>query len=306
MVVTAGFIKLFLVTLLAISCIPSVFSKKLETVNDNEFLKLIQTEKFVVVLFTKPSCKACEDAEHELSMAREGLVDALGAWVVKAVSSPFAKLYSPTLEPAIVFFRGGIPLLYHGPVAEDDVLSILQRSQDPAVKELNDDTFEHLTQASTGATTGDWLVMFTQQSCVKSQRLQSTWEAVGSALKSRINVARVDRTTSGVTARRFEVSETPAFILFRHGKMYKYELDAYSVPNFVDFATDFYRNSKAQSIPVPKSPFDDFCEMVVEKMKENPQVVKLISIVTTVLVLLGILITFRGKAEEKKVEKKRT
>lgn len=31
------------------------------------------------------------------------------------------------------------------------------------MKALNDDTFEHLTQAATGATTGDWLVML----CVK-------------------------------------------------------------------------------------------------------------------------------------------
>ena len=27
------------------------------------------------------------------------------------------------------------------------------------VRVLNDDSFEHLTQASTGATTGDWLIL---------------------------------------------------------------------------------------------------------------------------------------------------
>lgn len=32
-------------------------------------------------------------------------------------------------------------------------------NKDPLVKELADDSFEHLTQAATGATTGDWLVM---------------------------------------------------------------------------------------------------------------------------------------------------
>lgn len=30
---------------------------------------------------------------------------------------------------------------------------------DSAVKILNDESFEHLTQASTGATTGDWLIV---------------------------------------------------------------------------------------------------------------------------------------------------
>lgn len=32
-------------------------------------------------------------------------------------------------------------------------------NKEPTVKELTDDTFEHLTQASSGATTGDWFVM---------------------------------------------------------------------------------------------------------------------------------------------------
>lgn len=233
-------------------------------------------------------------------------MDSLNAWVVKLVASPLAKLYSPSLEPAIVFFRHGVPLLYQGPFSEDDITSALQRSQEPAVKELNDETFEHLTQASTGATTGDWLVMFYKQSCVTSQRLQALWEAVGAALRNRINVARVDKGGAGaVTGRRFGITETPAFILFRHGKMFRYELDSVTVSNFIDFATDFYRNSKATGIPPPKSPFDDFTEMVVDKMKENPQVVKLGSIITSILVLLGILIKFGRRAAEP-ADKKRT
>jgi hypothetical protein len=50
--------------------------------------------------------------------------------------------------------------------------------------------------------------------CVKSQRLHAIWEAVGSELKGRMNVARVNKGgDGGATARRFEVSETPAFLL---------------------------------------------------------------------------------------------
>jgi hypothetical protein len=41
-------------------------------------------------------------------------VDSLDASVIKVVSSPLTKLYSPTLEPALVFFRHGVPMLYHG------------------------------------------------------------------------------------------------------------------------------------------------------------------------------------------------
>jgi thiol-disulfide isomerase/thioredoxin len=296
---------------LAVICflisIPSVWGKKLETVTDTDFLKLVQTEKYVVVLFSKSNCKDCQEAEHELAMARESLVDEFSAWVVKLVSSPLAKLYlAKTVEPAIVFFRHGVPLLYHGPVNEDDLVSKFRKTQDPIVKELNDETFEHLTQAATGATTGDWLVMFYKNTCITSQRLQALWEAVGAELKGRINVARVDKSGAGAaTGRRFEVKDTPAFVLFRHGKMYNYELDSLTVQNFVDFATDFFRNSKAQNIPVPKSPFDDFTEMVVEKMRENPQVVKLGSIVLSILILLGLLIKFSRKAQDR-TEKKKT
>lgn len=46
-----------------------------------------------------------------------------------------------------------------GDVEEDLILHTLSDSREPAVKELNDDIFEHLTQAATGATTGDWFIM---------------------------------------------------------------------------------------------------------------------------------------------------
>lgn len=32
-------------------------------------------------------------------------------------------------------------------------------NKEPVVKELTDETFEHLTQAASGATTGDWFIM---------------------------------------------------------------------------------------------------------------------------------------------------
>jgi hypothetical protein len=45
-----------------------------------------------------------------------------------------------------------------------------------------------------------------------------------------------------------------AIYSFRHGKLYRYELDTINVQNVIDFATDFYRNSKAENVPTPKSP----------------------------------------------------
>lgn len=46
-----------------------------------------------------------------------------------------------------------------GPLNDEEILHTFLNNKEPIVKELTDETFEHLTQASSGATTGDWFVM---------------------------------------------------------------------------------------------------------------------------------------------------
>jgi len=46
-----------------------------------------------------------------------------------------------------------------GLLEDEDIMTTFTENKAPTVKELTDDTFEHLTQASTGATTGDWFIM---------------------------------------------------------------------------------------------------------------------------------------------------
>lgn len=87
------------------------------------------------------------------------MVDTLNAWVVKITNSNLVQLYNPTREPALVFVRHGVPLLYHGEVNDELILHTFRENKEPTVRELDDSTFEHLTQASSGATTGDWFVM---------------------------------------------------------------------------------------------------------------------------------------------------
>lgn len=62
----------------------------------------------------KRDCDSCDTYENELSNVREDLVDHLSAWVVKVQDSQMTRLYTPTKEPAIVFFRHGVPLLFEG------------------------------------------------------------------------------------------------------------------------------------------------------------------------------------------------
>ncbi|XP_017753928.1 PREDICTED: thioredoxin domain-containing protein isoform X2 [Eufriesea mexicana] len=229
---------------------------------------------------------------------REDLVNSLSAWVVKAVNSQLFSLYSATKEPALLFFRHGMPLLYDGPPNNELISTMFIENKEPTVKELTDDTFEHLTQASSGATTGDWFVMFYSVDCVECVRMIARLEAVGAKLKQKINVARIDKSTTGAsTARRFNVRETPTFIFFRHGKMYRYQIPKYDVNSFVSFVKEWYRNARAETVPVPQSPFDDLVQMIANFLHENPWVMKLGSITTGVFIIISVASKFRRKTE---------
>ena len=103
---------------------------------------------------------ASHEMEAELASVREDLVETINAWVVKAINSKLKDDFNPQAEPQVVFFRKGSPVLYTGPANEEVIHDTLMSYKDSCTKELTDTSFEHLTQAGTGATTGDWLVLF--------------------------------------------------------------------------------------------------------------------------------------------------
>lgn len=91
----------------------------------------------------------------------------------------------------------------------------------PGVMSLTDETFEHQTQASTGQTTGSWLVWFyddEHDSVAGSFPSESEW------LEDHIVVGAVNvaEGKGAKTKKRFSVDELPAFLFFHKGKMYRY------------------------------------------------------------------------------------
>ncbi len=60
--------------------------------------------------------------------------------------------------------------------------------------ELTDATFEHDTQATTGSTTGDWLVSFCnrQREPLLCSQSDAIWQKVSDKLRGRVSVAHVD------------------------------------------------------------------------------------------------------------------
>lgn len=249
----------------------------IKTVTDDDLVKLFHSHSNFVVLFSKTNCETCDSLETVLGNLKQEIKDNLEAEIVKATGSQMVRLYSPTKEPAVVFFRHGVPFLYDGPANEDAVIGKLVQNKDPNVKELSDENFEHLTQASSGATTGDWFIMFYTSNCVDCQRLTAVWEAVAGDLKTRMNVARIEKDGKGsATADRFLVKEVPSFIFLRQGKFYRYEIKKYDIKSFVTFAQDWYKNASPEKVPVPQSPFDQTVEQVVHYLKNLPEYVNML------------------------------
>lgn len=249
-------------------CLIKSSFESLQGVSDDDLLDLIRNKEKLIVLFTKPNCEKCVEFEIHLGNLEDDFKKHMNSVTVKATNSHLTRLYNPAKEPAIVFFRHGVPLLYSGEPDENEIYGFFDKNQSPAVKELTDKIFEHITQAATGATTGDWFVMFYGASCVECQRLHAVWESVGATLRGRINVARMDANLAGLnTAKRFRVVNLPSFLLFRLGKVYRYDLPMKDVKTFVSFAQDWYKNSKGETVPLLSSPFDELVDWCVEMIK---------------------------------------
>ena len=118
---------------------------------------------------------------------------------------------------------------------------------------LTESNFEHLTQVATGATTGDWFVLFHKGEAECCKSLLSAWRTLASQVSSsgdlQLSIAKVDGLTNPSLVKRFNQS-LPSTVYFRLGKMYQVSVS----PNPLDLL-DFVRESKYKlfpSRPVPK------------------------------------------------------
>lgn len=131
-------------------------------------------------------------------------------------------------------------------------------------RSLNDDNFEHITQAATGQTTGVWFVNFCSPSAKACKGLAGPWEELGKELlqaqPSPVFLTTVDPHASPAQAKRFGIATLPTLLLFRDRKMYRF--DGRLTPG-VDvrgllrsFAEEGYAGAEALEVPPPASPLD--------------------------------------------------
>jgi len=125
------------------------------------------------------------------------------------------------------------------------------------VVQLDEKNFEHLTQAATGATSGDWLVVFCKDSVPRCARITAMWEKMAVSLSAsrearglpRINVAAVDAKESPWLTKRFGITSVPLVLLFKGGVMYSFHGGGFSVEKIQHFAERDYERSSRMLVP---------------------------------------------------------
>ena len=88
---------------------------------------------------------------------------------------------------------------------------------------LDGSNFEKLTQAATGATTGDWMIKFYAPWCGHCKSMQPEYEKLATELKGEINVAEVDVAKDRAIGSRFDVKGFPTMLFLSEGKVFKYK-----------------------------------------------------------------------------------
>ena len=189
------------------------------------------------------------------------------------------------------------------------------------LRDLNEDNFEHLTQASSGATTGDWLVAFGADtaSWKSDVAIRTALDTVAAEYKHQLSVAFVDIAANPKLADRLKVakpssvgSEAPMTLrYFRLEKMYYYELNKRDFASLRTFVTGGYRHVKSEKVPTEPTPFDLLVENVVMKLKQfgYPSFVGTFILILAFTAAMSILIVLaccasrEGKDQDTKFKK---
>ncbi|KAF7257253.1 Thioredoxin domain-containing protein [Paragonimus skrjabini miyazakii] len=145
--------------------------------------------------------------------------------------------------------------------------AIHQFSNGVRAARLTDANFEHDTQASTGSTTGDWLIIF---DLVNTSALQ-VYDGLAVSLRARgISLGIVDPSKSTQTGKRFDVSrqvsEQPSMLMLHRSQVYRYSgtLKRFDFAPVLQFALNSFHEHQAHAVPRPRMRFDEILDWIVE------------------------------------------
>eukprot|EP00123_Amoebidium_parasiticum_P014027 comp22286_c0_seq1/m.33029 comp22286_c0_seq1/g.33029 ORF comp22286_c0_seq1/g.33029 comp22286_c0_seq1/m.33029 type:complete len:215 (-) comp22286_c0_seq1:187-831(-) len=123
-----------------------------------------------------------------------------------------------------------------------------------SVTVLTDASFEHSTQAATGATTGDWLVHFHRGACSTCRNVDTALDKLAPAFargQTRVQFARVDCSGDGKeTCKRFDVTSYPTVLLLHQGRVHALKASPTEAA-LQAFAKGGWRDTPSSPVPPP-------------------------------------------------------
>ncbi|XP_071479347.1 dnaJ homolog subfamily C member 10-like [Diadema antillarum] len=270
----------------------------------DEYSRLIESDQRFLVNFVSPGCVKCSEFAPEYEeVAKYFATEKADMDIETYIEGDLMTIRKQGLRrlPSVYYVRDHTPILYIGDMNAQAIINWVEVTGKRIHVTLTDETFEHLTQAATGATTGPWLVLFCDVSIQDCSTLLPMWEHIAYRLHSVINVALVDVAISPRLVKRFKLPEsTPSVHLFQHGKRYEYNLHLRDDAAIVTFAYNGYKNARAVDVEKEPTPFDTLTENIADQLKEvlpEEHGSKILLAVPVVMLLLLVFFLCRGRAK---------
>merc|ERR1719491_2760671 len=132
--------------------------------------------------------------------------------------------------PTLILFKNGKMVEYSGARSQEDLSKFaLETEPETPIPELIPSDvvkLEPTDESFAVVQTGNWFVKFYAPWCGHCKKLAPTWDDLATELKGEVSVAKVDVTADNAEttfAGRFGIKSFPTLLLFKDGKMVKYE-----------------------------------------------------------------------------------
>ncbi|UJR13945.1 hypothetical protein I4U23_000948 [Adineta vaga] len=243
----------------------------------------------VLVFVNKQKCndenaKKCRDERHQLEQIRD-LCTSENIQFALSTNLQMAEKQFNILGslPKLCFFRNGFPMIYFGSLSEiDNIHEWFNEVRQRLTHTLDDKSFEHDTQAASGSTTGDC------KTSNESNNLIPVWEATSIHFRNRAVFAYVNVDTNPNIQKRFHLYKSPSFILFKRGKMYRYEGTSWQQTAFVNFIENEYQQVKGEVIPSESNAFSFSFGNAAKIIPMYLIIIPMICLVAVLLILVFI------------------
>jgi len=127
------------------------------------------------------------------------------------------------------------------------------------IMELTDETFEHETQASTGMTTGSWLLFFKAARCPHCKELEPVMTSLSEdehIYENGIVIGSIDVLLNPEVSTRFGIRGFPTLVYIHRGRMHLFKgktRDFDSLKRFV--MGEFLNDGPGELVPKPQTSF---------------------------------------------------